>query len=110
MVILTRDDRGEHIPGLAERVVNHAVRYGNTNKLDASTDLLKSATWEQVYQCSPVSDLINHKPTLDDNTMLYQWTKEMDRRLDTRTMNEWARNLSDLMAEKPEKTVPFWRR
>lgn len=109
-MILTRDDRGEHIPGLTEKVIKHTLKYRSTNSLDASEDQINDATWEQVYNCSPISDMIDHKPTYDEHRTLYSFVKELDRRLDTKTMNEWARNLSDILTEKPKQAVPFWRR
>ncbi len=110
MVILNRDDRGEHIPGLTQKVISHALRYRSTNSLDATEDQINAATWEQVYACSPVSSLIDKRPDYSDHRALFTLQKELDRQLGTKEMNEWVRALSNVLTEKKEQAVPFWRR
>lgn len=112
MVNLERTDfRGEFVPGMAERAINHAIRNIEPLHLEATKDQLNDLTWEQIYDCSPISSLIDHKLTTGDITKLFAEEAELRRQLTVKTMNEWARALSDKATGKHQQVaIPFWRR
>jgi hypothetical protein len=102
----------EPIPGLARRIIDHTRKVNANSKESIPIPTITEAPWEVVYSASPISSLTTNRPPTDDMKLLWDFTRELDRQLDQKTLNEWAKNLIAALSEKPKakSQTPFWRR